>query len=563
LSNPISNAAFNRLRTALSPQTASLREFVLTKTRLNGRPFSLKNHEYQGIILDEYSRPDIDIVIEKPSQCGVSEIIYRADLAWSALVSGYASAIVFPTKTMSNEVMATRISQIISECEPLQSLRNNDVDSQSVKMFQNNSIIYALGASTNSRSTVINRPIRSIIADELARCDLDIITALRSRQRHQEHKSSAYFSTPLFEDADIDLEMGKCGIIWEQILQCSRCGHHFFPEFFKHIRLPGFKDELKYLRQEIVERNRIDLDAAFLECPKCARETSYEFAQMEWVDTAEVPHRPKTGIRLSAFCMPHFVKPPAMVKDLIAYSDKNEFVQQVLGRPASKADTTMDVNQILFEAGEPGALNVFGLDLGKISHLVIGTVTQDRLFFHTLLRLPLKTLKEDVIAAISKFNCISGVIDFLPYSDIATSLVNTLPNAWSAIYVSPAIPMPELFKLQVKEDPAFGNIRMAHINKTLMFDTFVGELMSHQIVWKASDEKATIKEHHESLRRIRDPKYAELRYTWIKPQGTKTQDHIVHASLYATVAARLMIKSAAGSLPLSMMLTKFKLTSDV
>ena len=218
LMNPVTQSCFDRLRVALTPTPTAIKEFILTKTKLNGKFFNFKNHEYQEKIVDLLADPDVDLVVEKPSQTGISEVIYRVMLARVALIRGFSAAVVFPTRTMSNEVFATRVNPIIAESPPLMAIRNADVDSSSVKMFNNNSIIYALGASTNSKSTVINRPIRTIIADELARCDIGVITSMRSRQRHQDHKSSIYFSTPLFEGADIDAEMQKCGAIWEQLL---------------------------------------------------------------------------------------------------------------------------------------------------------------------------------------------------------------------------------------------------------------------------------------------------------------------------------------------------------
>lgn len=561
MNSPEASGALTRLRTALKPTSTSIKDFVLTETRINGRPFSFKNHEYQEKILTEYARPDIDLVIQKPSQVGVSEVIYRGMLAWEVLIPGFASAIVFPTKMMSNEVMATRINQVVTESQALSALISKDVDSSSVKMFRNNSILYALGASPNSKSTVINRPIRSVIADELARCDRGIVTALRSRQRHQDHKSSVYFSTPLFEGADIDLEMRKCGVVWEEILRCEHCNHEFFPSFFDHVRVPGYDGQLKLLKPQ--EAEDLDIDGAYLECPKCHRPTSYPSDRKYWVDTSTTPNRPKTGIKLSAFAMPKYVQPPDMVRDLLAYEDRNEFIQQVLGLPAAKSDTTMDMSRIVFETRDPGAYNVWGLDLGKFSTLFIATVTQDSTFVHTIETLPLSTLFEDVSRFVNKFNCLAGVVDFMPYSDIASRFVNSFPNCWAALYTTPAQPIPEPFKLKVREDEAIGNIKFASINKSLMMELYVAALMNGQFTFPNNDYKSTVLAHHETVRRIRDPKSLETRYIWVRPQGSKTVDHCFHTGVYTMVAARLMVKAAVGALPAQTLITKFRPTADI
>lgn len=557
--NEISQLCFDRLQAALLPTKDSIKDFVLNKTRLNGRPFSLKDHEYQGKILELMAQPDIDIVIQKPSQTGVSEIIYRAMLGWAALIKGFSAAIVFPTRAMSNEVFSTRVSPIIDDSPPLKAIKNNAVDSNSVKMFLNNSILYALGASPTSKNTVINRPIRTIIADELSRCDIGVITTMRSRQRHQKDKSSVYFSTPLFEGADIDEEMNKCGVIWEMLLHCRSCGHQFFPDFYKHVRLPGFDDEIKRLRVADVEELDLDIKRGYLECPSCKQPCEHEAEDFTWVDTATKPGRPKVGVKLNAFCLPAYVRVPEMLADWLAYEDKVEFHQQVLGLPATKADTTMDVNQISFDSdAKAGLINVWGLDMGKICYLNIGTVTEECVICHTRIKIPLKEIRETVTRYVSEFNCLAGVVDFLPYSDIATEFVNAFPNTWAAQYVDPSTPIPELFKLKIDEDSDFGNVRFIRINKNLFFDTYVNELMNRRFIYTWGPDKSEILTHHEAMRRIRNPKFVELRYQWVKAQANKTVDHWFHGNVYLLAAARLAVKSTISALPIGLSLSAFK-----
>lgn len=564
LLNPITQTSFDRLRTALTPTAEAVKDFVLTKTKLNGKPFTFKNHEYQEQIVDLLADPDVDLVITKPSQTGISEVIYRVMLARVALIRGFSAAIVFPTRAMSNEVFATRVNPIIAESEPLMAIRNADVDSSSVKMFNNNSIIYALGASTSSKSTVINRPIRTIIADELARCDLGVITSMRSRQRHQDHKSSIYFSTPLFENADIDAEMLKCGVIWEQILRCRACKHEFFPDFYENTRLPGYDGQIKHLKQEIVDKKGLILDDAYLMCPKCGKPAPFAYQDFHWVDTCTTPNRPKTGVRLNAYCMPHYVTVPKMLEDFLAYDDKVEFMQQVTGKPAAKADTTMDVAKIQFINAEPGTINVWGLDMGRVCYLSIASVNSESVYIHTRIPIPLKDLRETLKTELSRWNCVAGVIDFLPYSDLSTEFVNAFPNTWAAIFIDPSVPMPELFRLKINEnDEAFGHVRQMQINKNLFFDTYVNEVMNGRIVMKDGPDKPDVIAHHEAMRRIRNEKYAELRYKWVKLQGNKNVDHLFFSAIFAMAASRILVKSSAGSLPLGMMLSSFKLKGDL
>lgn len=563
MKNSIAEGSFSRIQAALRPTKSSILDFILNKTRLHGRPFSLKGHEYQGKIIELLTNPDLELVVQKPSQTGISEVIYRIILSWMNFIPGFSAAIVFPTKVMSNEVMSTRINPIINDCEPLKAIRNKDVDSNSAKMFLNDSIIYALGASANSKNTVINRPIRAIIADELARCDPGVITSMRSRQKHQEHKSSVYFSTPLFEGADIDLQMQKCGVIWEQILKCRRCGHYFFPDFYSHIRLKGFKDPIRHLKQKHIDDLHLDLSESWLECPHCNQPTPHEHSDFEWVDTATNPRRPKTGLRLSAFCMPSYVTAATLLENWLAYDDKVEFHQQELGLPATKSDTAMDTNGFVFDDAEAGVVNVWGLDLGKVSHLVIASVSSDRVFAHTFVKIPLRDLRAEVPKYINHYNCIAGVIDLMPYSEIAVEFSNTFSNTWSAIYYDPATPVPELFKYKLKDDDALGKVRQLQINKNLFIDTYVNELMNGRCAFRNSEFNEEIKQHHEAMRRVRDRKYVEIRYQWIKAQGNKTADHFFHASVYCFAASRMMLSSSVSALPLSLGISSFRLKRDI
>ena len=190
-------------------------------------------------------------------------------------------------------------------------------------------------------------------------------------------------------------------------------------------------------------------------------------------------------------------------------------------------------------------------------------MTPDRVYAHTFVKLPLKDLREMVPKYVNSFGCVAGVVDLMPYSEISVDFSNSFPNTWTAIYYDPATLVPELFKHKVKEDAALGTVRQMQINKNLFIDTYVNELMNGRFAFREGEFKEDIKDHHEAMRRVRDPKYVELRYQWIKTQGNKTQDHFFHASLYTFAASRMLMSYTRGSLPLSVGLTSFRLTSEL
>lgn len=560
--NQLAYDSFERIKSALLPDAEGIKKFVLERTRLNSRPFSLKNHEYQEKILDVVSNPNLDLVVMKPSQLGISEVVYRIVMANMARVPGFSSAVVFPTVKMANEVMQTRIAQMIHESPSLRELISKSVDSAAVKMFSNGSIMYALGASAGSTSSNINRPIRCLVVDEFARADLDLVTSLRSRQRHQEYKSSIYFSTPLLQEADIDAEMRKCGTILEQLFACSECHQKFFPDFWDHVKLPGYDDDLKNLRQEVVDTKSLDLTGAYLCCPHCGKPTTYEHYQVTWVDTAEYKTRPKTGIKLSAFSMPRYVSVPDMVRDLLAYTDRAEFTQQVLGKPAEFSDTSIDVSGLEFLNEEPGSLNVMGIDVGNMCTIAIGSIANDHIYSHTNIQVPIMRLEEEVKFLVAKYRVISIVIDYLPNTVLSVKISNLFPNAWVARYIDSV--NPELLRTKESSHEGLGNYKAVEINKHPYFDHFATTIMENKIKFRSTENNDSLKKQLQVMQRIRDrTKQSQgIQYIWVKPHSHAV-DHAHHSNLYMLVAASLIHEKSQSLASFDTMLKGFKLKSDL
>lgn len=553
--------SYDRIRTALLPTTEGIKKFVLERTRMFGRPFSLKDHEYQEKILDLLSSPSIELVVQKPAQVGISEIAYRVNLANMRRIAGFSSAIVFPTVKMANEVMQTRIAQIISESEALSSILSRNVDSAAVKMFTNGSITYALGASASSTNANINRPIRHLIVDEFARADLDMVTSLASRQRHQDHQSTLYFSTPLLQESDIDAEMSNCGIIWEQMFACQHCEKQFFPDFWENVVLPGYNDALKYLTQEIIDAKELNIDLAYLCCPFCGKPTSFSHKQVTWVDTAEIKTRPKVGVKLSAFSLPRYVTVPKMVRSLISYTDRAEFTQQVLGKPAEYSDTSINVEQLKFVTDEPGSMNVMGIDVGNICTISVGSIVTDGLYSHTNVSVPIKDIDREIAYLVAKFRIISIVIDYLPNTVLSVKVSNSYPNARVARYVDQETP--EMLKLKDSMSEGVGAYHEVTINKHPFFDHMATQMLEGRMFFRWDENKETIKAHIQAMQRIRDRSKQGIKYTWVKPRGSKTIDHYFHSNIYMLAASNLINESGMVTLPGGTMIKSFKLRSEI
>ena len=566
--NTILNDSLTRITTAIKPQKEVIKEFVTKKTYLHGRLFNTDDHEYQNLLMEELVNPDIQFVLHKVAQAGASEVIYRVLLAFGATIPSYSAALVLPSLEHTREVMKTRIASIIDESPTLRSLKDSKVDSSSLKRMTNGSVIYGLSGSGTSKSTTISRPLRTIVADELQYISMTTLSGMASRQRHQKHKSTIYFSSPRYSDSDIDAEIQLCGHIWQAELRCNRCNHDFFPSYYDDVRIPGFNDELTTLNLQKVNKLDLDLTKSYLECPKCKRKIPYGPPHTHWINVAKHPNLPKRGMKIGPFDLPKFVTTADLVADMVKMDDNRpEFDCQFLAIPISSSKNSLDITQIKFENDDPGTLNVFGLDVGKQSCLTIGSLSEGRVYIHHIEFLPVGSIRKDLPEILRQFRCVAGVIDLMPYSEVAAHFVNTIPNTWAAVYrntVADAKKL-ELFNLKIKDDEALGTIRVVNINMTPAFDYFADQILNGLISYKSSPLDKAVKEQLSIMSRQRDYSVGRIDddeaivYRWRKPSGKKQDDHIHHSSIYCTMAAKLISKSRfQTSLPGTTTIKKFR-----
>ncbi len=525
--------------------------------------------------MEELVNPDVQFVLHKVAQAGASEVIYRILLSYCATIPGFTTALLLPSLVQTSEVIKLRISGIISESPALKALTDWKVDSAAVKRFTNNSIVYGLSGSGTSKGTTISRPIRCIVADELQYINMKTLSSMAARQRHQTHKSTIYFSSPRYANSDIDAEIQLCGHIWEAILKCDRCNHEFFPSFYDDVKLPRFDAPLRSLTLQKVSNLDLDVSTSYLECPACHRPIPFGHPHTRYVNVAENPNLPKRGMKIGPFDLPKFITPADLIKDMVRMEDRNEFDCQFLAQAISASDNSLDITQIKFENHEPGTLNVFGLDIGKMSCLTIGSLIEGQMYIHTVKFLPLKDIRTKLPKILAKFRCVSGVIDLMPYTELTSYFVNTIPNTWAAVYNnSPAAAKRlELFSLKDKQDEAIGNIKVININMTPAFDYFADQISNGLISYKSSEMDKVItdqlsvmfKQRDYSAGRVDDG--AEIVYRWRKPQrasGVSRDDHIHHSSLYCTLSAKLLSRSRfSTSLPARSLLSTFKLKNGV
>lgn len=537
MSSVIVEEFLDSLKAQLSPSAASLCRFIQEKTFLNGKPFSFNGHEYQKYITELIeSHPGWTFAVSKPSQIGLSEIFQRIVLARMALRPGEGVLISFPSIKMSQEVIKTRLADIIDGSPLLKSLQDPNVDSASVKKFHNGSILFGLAGSTTSSSSLLSRPISLVLIDEVDRQDPDVYSGFRSRQTHTapEDRLTLLISTPTAPGVGIDAEVADCEEQHFANLRCE-CGHLWEPDYYTDIKIPDHDESLLLLTKIKAARLRVDL--AYLECPNCKCHITADNSTVEYV----IVHNPegtrkKMGISLSPFVALSFITPADLVESSLIYTSAVEFRQQGLGKTTALGDSSITVDRIHFCHDDRGGARVFGLDMGKQCAFLSGVMHSDTTVHvdrQEIINLP--DLEAFIADFFKQYPTVAGVMDSQPYSDLVYRMVKKHPRLYSAIYVDPMTPMPELFKL-VMHDKYGEVVRQININKNKAMDMMAGELDDF-ITFAPGTHNNIIIQHMTDMRRVRDYRYEEMVYKWVKSRGGV--DHFFHASTYLHMAKHL------------------------
>lgn len=547
-----------RIRAGLRPDLTSLVRFITEETYINLKPYSFLGHEFQQYFTELVEKdPNVDITAEKCSQIGLSEVCFRIVLGQMALTPGYSVIYAMPSKSFAMEVLKTRMAPIIEESSQLRALISRDVDSASVKMFKNGSILFALGASANSSSSLINRPVTLALTDELDKCDYATHTGLRSRQTHSVNKPRIAISTPTAPGVGINAEAEGRQLHY-QIAVCSHCAEEFIPDYYEQVKVPGYQEPLAMLTTEKVRSLELSIDAAYHHCPKCHAKTDLSPQQRHWV--IENPQLRKIHLRLTPFDAPSFITPADLVTSQLTYSSRAEFDNQSLGLPSQLSDATIDRQSIKFVREEvPSGIPIAGMDMGKTSNYLQGVLKDGVIFVHSPQEIPVGEIEREVDFNIKTQRIISMVADSLPFLDVIHKLTVRHPMFWGAVYSIPNQPQPELYKLKIKEED---QVRQVNIQKNLFMDHVAGMIASEQIVFKSSAFDEELLKHFTDMRRVRDHQFSEIRYKWIK--SAKGVDHWWHALCYLVCASKLIQKmSVTGALPLSSVLSTFRVKTDV
>lgn len=547
---PIFQDHISRVRTAaLEAFTAeSIARWVTEKTTIGGLPYSYENHEYQEKILSCAER---EVVVQKCSQIGLSEVTVRMVLGLVASLQPYTVIYTLPTSKFAAKFVKTRVNPVIQGSKVLRDMLASDDDSLDVKRFMDSYLYFSGAASSNAPISI---PADHLVHDEYDFSDQEVLGQYISRMTHSGYKRVSKFSTPTLPDYGINKAF-KSSRRWFMICRCNHCNHYFVPDYYKHIRIPGFYGDLRSITENSLATIRYR--EAVLVCPKCQGVPSLQPEYRSWVCENPSDNFEVTGFQVSPFDAPNIITPGDLIKTSTQYKRRQDFDNFALGQASEDKEATLmrqDFAEI-FKALNVGFgySYVMGVDVGNMYHFVVSAVGPygEMLVVHTE-RVPMGQARTKYGEFRAKYRVICSVIDSGPHAETVMTLQKSDPNLYAAVYTRLKSIVTHIVRNKdesKEEGQAF--VRQVNINRSRAFDSymeFIRAPNSMQIQYLNDEEQELIITHHISMKRVSryDEDSGELYSTWVKTDGI---DHYHHAFLYCYIAS--MIKGVAiNNLPL-------------
>jgi len=510
--------------------------WITRHTMIAGRPYSFRDHEYQEKILSDTSR---EIVIRKCSQVGLTEATLRQSVAICAIMPYVSVIYTLPTASLASTLMTTRVDPIINESAYLSELINKNTDNASIKQL-GYSYLYMKGAA--SGNAPISVPSDVLIHDELDFSDLGIIEQYHSRLTHSQYKWKRKFSTPTQPNYGIDAEFQESRRHFN-FVKCEHCNHYFVPDYYEHVRIPGYTGELRDITKRTLPGLRWR-DAAVI-CPSCGKSPSLQIEHRHWVCENESDNYIAAGYQVSPFDAPNIVTLADLIHASTTYNRRSQFINYNLGLPVEDSEATLLEQELRAAIVPPAVVGsasyVMGIDMGATCHVVVAAMTPDgTLLIVHCEQVHYTKITERRAELARRYWPRMTVVDAFPYTETVYRMQAQDPNLFASIYVSrKSVETHRVTDNEEERDRAIPELRQVHVNRNRAFDWLMDALRAGNV------KKVTDEQDGEWVTQMRDMKRLEVfvgmgetEYVWKKSKAGN--DHYHNATLYAAIASRMV-----------------------
>lgn len=513
-------------------------EWIEKNTKIQSRPFSFTDHEYQLEILRDQSQ---EIIVRKCSQIGLTELSIRYAMAMLRIIDGMTCIYTLPTASFAANFAKTRVDPIIAASEDLSFAVNPNLDNTEIKQLSN-SFLYLKG--TIGSAAAISVPSDLNIHDEFDFSDLEVLSNYESRLTHSKYKLRREFSTPTVDNFGISGSFNRSKRKWN-FVQCCHCAEWFLPSYFEHVKVPGYDGDLRGITRDNIDQYR--WKEATLLCPKCGKAPDLGPAYRQWVLENPNENHEASGYQIQPFDAPAIITPAYLIQRSTKYKRYADFVNFNLGLPAEDKENALtreEIVSILVQGEFPSfPTTVMGIDMGVTCHFTIAgyDYTSGQLYVVHREKVNIANFARRKQELAIQYRVVMTVMDSQPYVDTVLRLQETDVNLFGAVYV--ASKKIEIFQIEDKdEDLSSGRlpVKMVKINRNPAFDDLVSCIRGGKLFVKRSADR----EDEEFISQCTDMRRTqifgddqEMKFVWKKSE--KGNDHYFHSLLYCYVASRL------------------------
>lgn len=515
---------------------SNIHEWVCKFTRINGKPFNFIEREFQLAILQDTAKEQI---VVKAAQTGLSELSYRYAVALCCIRQNTNVIYTFPTASDATKNNQTRIDPMIEGSPELTRLVSKDLNNSEIKKFGENSFLFFKG--TMAETAALSTPADAVISDEYDKSNMDIVTTYTSRMQDRELKIRRIFSTPTIAGHGVHKEAQTANRL-KHFVKCRRCSHTFLPDYYEHVKIPGYDGPL----EEITKHNlhKVRWQEAYLSCPKCGLDPDMHYTRMPWVKENSHENHYANAWFVSPFSAHRRILVPNLVKDSTSYKKISEFKNQALGIVAEEKNEAITVEDIdkMQEHSFPASseLHQMGIDLGLTCTITIGRQLETgELLIQHRERVHYSRLEVRRAELMREYRVTVCVSDSQPYTDMVNRMCSSHENTWGALYVTSKSPVTFTPKEQ-DEQPEDGKMgfRIVNINRNAMFDEILALVKAGMIVVNKTDENDIFEKQMLCMKRVEKfTTLGELQYVWVKTGDE--EDHYHHSLLYLNTAIQM------------------------
>lgn len=479
-----------------------------------------------------------EVAIVKCSQIGMSEVGSRMSLALVNVIRPYTVAYTLPTAHFAGTFTKTRIDPVIDGSKALRENVHKTNNNNEVKQF-GDSFLYIRGAA--SSNAPISIPCDHLVHDEVDFCDQEVLGQYHSRLTHSKWKRKHRISTPTLPGFGISRVFQDTRRHFN-FVKCDHCNHHFVPDYYDHVKIPGYLGELRAINKSLL--NKIRFKEAAVVCPACGAIPSLQHKHREWVCENPDENFIGAGYQIAPFDAPNIIQPSDLIEASTTYARVQDFINFNLGLSAEDREATLareDFDNVFVNIEQPtNTVNVMGIDVGNVYHIVIGAVDgHDNLIVLHTEQVPMGQARLRIAQLRAQFRVVCTVMDSMPHAETVMALQDADASLYAAIYMKSKSLLTHtvIEKIEVKEEGK-EFVRQVNINRSRAFDAYMEFIREGHLVVKDSEEKETIIEHHQSMKRVKvyDNDSGEMSYSWQKTDGV---DHYHHTFMYCWMAAKI------------------------